>query len=300
MASIGHDQCRGIIAAMLTPLTPDERLDRAPCEALVHTLLDEGQIGLYLSGSTGEGYALDDAVRVDLFQVAAAAARSRPDRATLIAQVGGVPTRRAVALARAAADAGCDAVSAITPAGGRYSFEEYKAYYQVLAAQSPLPLFVYHIPVVTGLRFSRPQLSELLELRNVVGMKYTNEDLFVLERLVTRHPDKVLLMGADQMLAFGLLAGAVGAIGTTYNLLGPVAIRIHRAVERGDMRAAVGEQGVLNAFVEALYEGGGLRGFKALAAERFGWPSAVSPEPGLTPPPEVYAPMKRVLEAARG
>ncbi|MFW6158770.1 MAG: dihydrodipicolinate synthase family protein, partial [Planctomycetota bacterium] len=253
---------------------------------------------LYLAGNTGEWYGLDDEVRVDLFHVATGAARSRGAGATMIAHVGGVATRRAVTMAEAAAEAGCDAVSAMIPPAGRYSFREITRYYRTLAGASPLPLLVYHIPLLTGQERSHGELGELLDLPNVVGMKYTSLDLFTLERVAAAHRDKVVLMGADQALMFGLLAGAVGAIGTTYNLMGPVAVMIHRAVERGDLETARRGQAVLNEFVDALRRGGGLRGFKALAADRLGWACSRSPEPGITPDPETYRPMAEVLDRA--
>ena len=293
-----RDDCGGIFSALLTPLTPDERLDEPTCERLVQKLLDQGQVGLFLSGTTGEGYALDDDVRVAVYQTAAAVVRKRPDRKVLIAQVGGVPTRRAVALARAAAEAGCDAVGAMAPHGGRYSFEELLDYYRVLAAEAPVPFFAYHIPSLTGYDLSRQQLSQFLELPNVLGMKYTSTDLCILERLVTRHPDKIFFNGHDGVLMLGLIAGAVGAIGLIYNLLGPLAVKLYQAVRRGDLETARRAQSGLNAFIEPLEAAGGLRPFKALAAEHLGWDSVTSPAPARIPPPETYAAMKVALDDA--
>ena len=296
MSASLREKCRGALAAMLTPLTPDERLDVASCENLANALLDEGQVGLYVGGNTGEQYAIDDSVRAELFEAVMNAVRTREKKPVIIAHVGGVPTRRAAAMARAAADAGCDAVAAMTPLGGRHSIEELVDYYRTLAGESSLPLLAYHVPIRGGFGFSREQLSMVLELPNVAGVKYTSFDLFTLERLATLHPDKVILMGSDEMLMFGLLAGAAGGIGSTYNLIGPVAVKLCAAVERRDLETALRAQGIINVFVEALFKGGGLRGFKALAAERLNWPSAKSPSPGATPPPEVYAPMTTALD----
>lgn len=288
----------GIFSAMLTPLKEDESYDAEAGERLAHALLDEGQRGLYVAGGTGEEYAIDDSVRVAAFGVTARASQVRGKNERIIAHVGGVPTRRAASLARAAAEAGCHAIAAIPPHGGKYSYEELTGYYRALAAATPLPLFVYHIPEVSGYDYSREHLSRWLEMPNVLGMKFTSFDLFRLERLAALHPDKVIFSGADQMLAQGLASGARGAIGSTYNLAGPLALRIYAAVRDNNMAAAILLQGRLNHFIEHFLAEGRLRGFKALAAERFGWASACSPAPGLTPSTSALEGMRQALACA--
>jgi N-acetylneuraminate lyase len=281
---------------MLTPLTEDEQLDVDATQSLANALLDQGQPGLYVAGNTGEGFALDDAVRVELFNVVAAVAGSRDERPVIIAHVGSVPTRRTITLAHAAAEAGCDAVAAMAPGGIPYTFDEVRGYYRDLAAASPLPTLVYHIPMRSGLDYNADQLGELLELPGVVGMKYTDVNMFTLERITAAHPDKIVLMGADQQLVFGLQAGAVGAVGTTYNLIGPVAAKLFAALARDDLATALRAQSLINQFVTPLLACGGLPAFKALAAERFGWSCASPVAPGRAVPPEVYAPMRAALD----
>src|SRR4051812_24517706 len=111
--ALRRGDCGGIVAAILTPLTDEDRLDRASFERLAHALLDEGQRGLYVAGGTGEGFALDDEVRVEAYRAAADVVRQRGRGERVFAHVGGVHTRRAIAMAVAAADAGCDAIAAL-------------------------------------------------------------------------------------------------------------------------------------------------------------------------------------------
>jgi N-acetylneuraminate lyase len=288
---------RGIYAATLTPLDEDESLDEEACAALVDRLLSEGQAGLYLTGGTGEEYAIDDEVRIALYPVAVRAARGR---GRTIAHVGGTPTRRALRMLRAACDAGVDAVAAIAPHGGRYEFDELLAYYRKLAAESAVPLLGYHIPHVTGYDLSLDELSGLVELPNVAGLKFTCSDFMLLERLGDRHPEKLFFAGKDEMLLSGLAAGAHGGIGTSYNLLGALAVELVRRFDAGDLPGALQCQRGINGYIEALRRcPNNLRAVKLLAAEEFGWAAAVSPAPGEMPPGESIEPMRRALRAAR-
>jgi N-acetylneuraminate lyase len=288
---------RGIYAATLTPLKEDESLDASAFAELVDRLLAEGQAGLYLAGGTGEEYAIDDEVRIALYPIAVEAARGR---GRMIAHIGGVPTRRALKLLRAAGDAGVDAVAAIAPHGGKYSVEELLSYYRVLAAESPVPLLAYHIPRLTGYDLSLDELCQLVELPGVAGLKFTSSDFYLLERLVGRYPGKFFFSGWDQMLLSALAAGANGGIGTTYNLLGRVAVELLERFDAGDLAAARVMQGVINDFLGAYHScPNHLRAFKLLAAEECGWERAISPAPGAMPAPESIEPLRRALRAAR-
>lgn len=293
-----REDYRGIFSAILTPLTEEEALDEGAFEALAHALLEEGQAGLYITGGTGEAFGISDEVRVAAFKIAARVARARGGNAKIIAHVGGVHTRRGCALARAAAEAGCDAIAAIPPYGGKYSFEELIEYYACLAKASPLPTFVYHVPHASGYDFPRERITRWLELPNVMGLKFTSHDLFKLERLATLHADKVLFNGPDEILMSGLSCGAVGAIGLCYNLVGPLALKIHAAVRRGDTATALAGQGALNEFIEAYFKAGSFQAFKMAAARRYCWQSSRSPAPALPASTETVDALTRAMDSA--
>jgi N-acetylneuraminate lyase len=287
---------KGIYPAMLTPLEQDETLDERACADLTGRLLDGGAAGLYVTGSTGEWFGIDDETRREVYRVSVAAARGR---GRIIAHVGGVPTKRAARLARSAADFGADAVSAVPPPGDRLSAAELCSYYECIASECGLPLFAYHVPHRTGYALDHSGLSAVLETPGVEGMKYTDEDMYVLERLTSRFPEKTFFMGDDEMLLCGFCAGAGGAIGTTYNLTLPLARAILDAFERGDLDAARAAQRALNGFIEEIRKlPSPLRAVKALAAETYGWTSNASPSPGHVPSTDEIRGARLALERA--
>jgi N-acetylneuraminate lyase len=287
---------QGIYSACFTPFTEDQSLDDHAFEQLCRAVLNEGQRGLYVCGTTGEGFVLEDATRMRAFRTAAAAAS--PSKARVIAHVGGVTTRRAVLLAREAAVTGCDAIAALPPYGGAYSYDELTSYYSCLAQATPLPLLVYHIPERSGYQLTLDQLSRWLMLPNVLGLKYSCSDLALMERVIARHPDRMIFHGNDNLLMHGLLCGATGAIGGTYNLTGPIALKIHAAFHRMDMETMRKAQAALNGFISTRNGHGGHVTMKALAAKRYVWQSGRSPLPSGEANAEDVAVLEQALDEA--
>lgn len=288
---------RGVYAAMLTPLNEDERLDEKTAVKLVDKLLNQKLAGLYVCGSTGEAFGLDDEVRMRAYRIAVDIAEGR---GKIIAHVGGAHTRRAIALAEAAADVGADAVSAIAPYGHVYGFEEVKSYYAEIARRSSLPLIIYHLPKFSGYSLSADQMAELLSIDNVIGLKYTEYDMYTLERLIDRFPDKAIFNGADESLLPALSIGAIGAIGSNYNVIPGPAVAVTEAFWKGDIEGARNAQAVINRCVDVLFSTPQrLRAFKVAAANILGLPEmVVSPAPGSAPAPELVARLQKAFEEA--
>ncbi len=73
-------------------------------------------------------------------------------------------------------------------------------------------MIVYEVPVRTNRPLPLAVLSEILNLPNVAGIKFTSQDLFKFSQLKTAHPDKVFYFGFDEIF---LSAGALGAMGAS-------------------------------------------------------------------------------------
>lgn len=130
---------------------------------------------------------------------------------TLIAHVGCVSTMESQQLAQAAEGYGYDAVSAVTPFYYPFSFEEHCAHYQaIIDSANGLPMVVYNIPVLSGVKLTLDQIGTLVTLPGVGALKQTSGDLYQMEQIRRSHPDLVLYNGFDEIFASGLVAGADG------------------------------------------------------------------------------------------
>jgi N-acetylneuraminate lyase len=236
----------GILPAVVTPLDSAGRFRADSFERLLERLYSAGVDGLYVCGQTGEGLQQSVAQRKLVTERAVA---NSPGGKAVIVHVGAASTADAVELARHASRAGARAVSSLPPAGS-YSFEEIRGYYSDLAAASDLPLLVYYFPSVAPALRTTEQMLELCAIPNVVGLKYTDADLFRLWQL--RRAGAVVFNGYDEMLCAGLLMGASGGIGSTYNLLPGAYVELFARARAGDWETARAIQYDIDEFIEVI------------------------------------------------
>lgn len=250
----------GILSALVTPFDGDGRVNETAVAPLIEFELGQGIDGFYVGGSTGEAFLQSPDERTRLLRSVAAA---NSGRGTLIAHVGAIATEEVVAMARAAADAGYDAVSAVPPFYYDFSAAELAAHYRALAAAMPLPVIIYNfggkVPKLTT-----DVILSLLDDRRFAGVKHTSTDLYQLDRLKAHRPDAAIFNGYDEMCLAGLAMGADGAIGTTYNFMGAHFVAILQAFREGRMDRALALQRRANRVIDVLAEVGVFPGTKAI------------------------------------
>jgi N-acetylneuraminate lyase len=217
----------GILPAVVTPFDDSGRFRHDTFEALLGRCYEAGADGVYVCGTTGEGPLQSTRQRKE---VAEAAVRLSPQGSQVLVHIGAPSTDEAVELARHAAHAGASAISSLPPVGG-YGFPEIRAYYARLAEEAGVPLFVYYYPEIAPSLLGLDQLLEICAIPGVGGIKLTDFDLYRLS--VLRAEGVTVFNGRDEVLAAGLLMGASGGVGTFYNLLPALFVRIHAAARAG-------------------------------------------------------------------
>ena len=148
--------------------------------------------------------------------------------------IGSTALKEALYLGKIAQESGYDAIASVPPFYYQYKKEEIFAYYEALTKRIKLPLFIYNIPSNTNINFSFTDLDYLLKIDNIIGLKHTSTDFFVIERVKEHNPDSIIFNGPDQMLLAGLSMGCDGGIGSTYNLLPDDFCKIFYSFQNGD------------------------------------------------------------------
>ncbi|MFY9295112.1 MAG: N-acetylneuraminate lyase [Caldicoprobacterales bacterium] len=241
-------QIQGVIPALVTPFKEDESVDEEKTRNLVEYLLDIGVDGFYLTGSTGEGFLMDETERKKVVEVVIDQVK---DRVPVIVHVGAISTKISVELAKHAYEAGAAAVSSVPPFYYKFSFDEIYNYYKDISDATPLPLIIYSIPATTGVDMGIDAIVKLAEIDNVKGIKYTSMNHFEMQRIKERLSGNfAVYSGADEMALSGMLMGADGIIGSSYNCIPEVFIQMLSAIEEGDINVAKEHQIIANDIIE--------------------------------------------------
>ena len=264
------DELRGIFSAIITPTREDESIDYDVLEDLVEGQLARGVEGFYCCGSSGEGPLLSVEERQ---RVVDTVVRRADGRVPVIAHVGAPRSADAVTLARAAAESGADAVSAVPPYYYKYGQEEIEAYYRAILAASDLPVILYNIPQFTGVSFDKRNSAALFAEPRVIGLKHTEHDLYALERLRSAFPEKILFNGFDEVYLSALAAGATATVGTTVNIQPELFLAVRAAFRAGDMATASRVQSQINHVIETLVAHGVFTATKYVASLQ-GYPTS--------------------------
>jgi 4-hydroxy-tetrahydrodipicolinate synthase len=231
-------ELRGIIPAVITPFTLDERVDEAAFRKVLNVLIDQGVHGLFPVGTGGEFSALTLEEKKRLMEVTVHEAGGR---VFVMPNVGAITTAESVVLAQHAEAVGCDAVSAVTPYFLKPSQEELFEHYRAICGAVRLPVLAYNIPERTGgVALSVATVSRLArETPNFAGIKDSTGDLSNAAELIQACPSGFsVFMGRDTLIFGALLYGCAGAVAATANVAPALAVGIYDAVMAGNLPKA--------------------------------------------------------------
>lgn len=241
---------KGIVPALITPLTQAEEVDEAGLRELVDRLIDAGVHGLFVLGTNGEFIALSEAEKL---RVAAIAVDQARGRVPVIAGTGAYATRDVIELNHKMQDAGVDAVSVITPYFNGATQAELFTHYERIAQGTSLPVVLYTIPAKTGITLNVDTVRRLSEIPNIRGIKDSGGDFDRLLQLINlRRDDFSVFTGTDSMILWTLIAGGDGAVAATTNAVPSVVMSIWNNFQSGDIDAARRAQESLRALRDAF------------------------------------------------
>lgn len=231
----------GLIDAPFTPFYPNGEVNFEIIPAYADLLARNGLKGVFINGSSGEGYLLTEQERMDL---AEAWRKAVPKEFKLIVHVGSTSVCISERLARHAAQIGAWGIGAMaTPFPQINRVEELVDYCEAIANAAPaLPFYYYHIPAFNHAYVSMPDFLKQVDGRipNFAGIKYTFESLYEYNRCRRYKNGKFdMLHGQDETLLPCLaMGGAQGGIGGTTNYNARVLTGIQRAWAEGDIETA--------------------------------------------------------------
>jgi 4-hydroxy-tetrahydrodipicolinate synthase len=223
-----------VLTAMVTPFTDDGRLDLDAAQHLATHLVDSGNDGLVLSGTTGESPTTSDEEKVALVR---AVLEAVGDRAQVVAGVGTNDTAHTVEGARAAAEAGAHGLLVVTPYYSKPPQAGLVAHFTTVADATDLPVMLYDIPGRTGTKIASETLVRLAEHERVLAVKDAAGDLYAGAWVMAR-TDLAYYSGDDALNLAWLAHGGVGLVSVVAHVAGQQYRAMVEAVLEGDLTTA--------------------------------------------------------------
>lgn len=248
---------RGIVPPVVTPLTADHELDPPRLRAHIDHMLAAGVHGIFVLGTTGEFYALDEREKQ---AVVADAVAHVNGRSPVYAGTGAETTREVIRLTKMAEREGAAGVSVITPYFLKPTQSELFDHFRRVAESTPLPVVLYNNPATCGGLSIEPEtVAQLAELPNIVGIKDSSGDLQNTIEIVRQTPRDTfsVLNGRDTLIHAALQAGAQGAIPASCNIAPALCVGIYDSFVKGDAEAARAFQSRLHGVRMAMSLGTG-------------------------------------------
>lgn len=202
---------------MVTPFTPSGEVDLPGAAKLARYLVDNGNDGLVVCGSTGESSVLTDDERVQLWEAVVGVVN-----VPVIAGSTSNDTIHSVELTKRAESAGVAGILAVTPYYNRPAQSGIEAHFRAVAQATSLPVILYDIPIRSGRKIAIETVTRLVASEsNVIGIKDATGDPATTAKLLSLFPDGFECYCGDDGLTLPLLSiGAVGLIGVASHWTG--------------------------------------------------------------------------------
>ena len=235
------EKIKGLIDAPFTPFYENGEVNYEPIEAYAKLLKNNGLKGVFINGSSGEGYMLTASERMKLAEKWIEAA---PKEFKVIVHVGSTCVKMSRSLAAHAQEIGAWGIGAMaTPFPKIGRIEELVRYCEEIACGAPeLPFYYYHIPAFNNAYLPMLDFLKAVDGRisNFAGIKYTYESLYEYNQCRLYKAGKFdMLHGQDETILPCLaMGGAQGGIGGTTNYNGRALVGILDAWAEGDIEKA--------------------------------------------------------------
>jgi 4-hydroxy-tetrahydrodipicolinate synthase len=223
-----------VITAIVTPFDQDGSVNIGAFRDLANHLIDQGNDGLVVCGTTGESPTLSDDEKLELF---AAAKDAVGDRATIIAGTGTYDTHHSVQLTKRAHELGVDAFLVVTPYYNKPPQRAIVRHFQEIAGVTDKPIVAYNIPARVVIDIESKTIAQLAEIENVVAVKQAY-DVMEEARFIAQETRLDLYSGDDPITFDFLELGGVGVVSVTAHIWGEQIKQMIRRYREGDVDGA--------------------------------------------------------------
>lgn len=287
-----------MLLPITTPFNSDGAVDLAGLHSNILRWNETAISGYVVLGSTGERVNLDEAERLEVIATAREAA---PPNRLFIAGVGQQSTRGTIReIEKLNAAVAVDAVLVITPHFYRAAITQdaLVKHYRAVADRSPVPLILYSMPALTGIKIEPATAAALSDHENIIGIKDSSNDVAALQETINlAQADFAVLTGNGTVLREALAAGACGGILAVGCVAPELCFEIFSAAKSGNQERSQRLQSALTPLAAAVTTRFGIGGLKA-ALDMNGYAGGHVRAPLRAPDNQARAEIQRCLHAA--
>lgn len=288
---------KGIFPPLVTPFREDESIDWEGLRFNLERYNATGLDGYVVLGTNGEFPLLQREEKIELIQFVRLYAHQAKQ---VIAGTGAESTRGTIALSREAAHCGADAVLILPPHYYKGSMNEalLEKHFLSVADALNVPVFLYNMPLNTGINLSSSLVIRLARHPNIIGIKDTSGNIIQMAEIIAGSPDSFsVFAGSASFLLPTLILGGKGGTLALANVLPDLCVEIYRAVERGDYQKARTLQLQILEANAAVTTRWGIAGAK-MAMDLLGYCGGFPRKPLLPLDPSYIPELKRILRQA--
>lgn len=237
---------------MVTPFHNDGSIDIDSAVKLAKKLVEQGNDGLVLNGTTGESPTTHAPEKSELI---AAVVEAVGSEAYVVAGAGSNDTAHAIRMAKQAEEAGADGLLVVTPYYSRPSQRGVVAHIEAIADSTELPVMLYDIPGRTGVRISTESYIKLAQHEKIIAVKDATGDVSTAAVNIAA-TDLVWYSGDDGLYLPFLSIGAVGLVSVVAHVASQDFASVGNLFHEGNHKDALKIAQKLQPLTDAVMSGG--------------------------------------------
>jgi 4-hydroxy-tetrahydrodipicolinate synthase len=229
-------ELRGVFTVMITPFTPDDKIDEVGLRANIDWYIKEGIHGVDCTGSTGEFIALSEEERKRVVDITIEQVNGR---VPVIVGTAGDSTKDTIKWTKYAKDSGADAAMIVNPYYHMPDENELYEHYKAIAKAVDIPIMIYNNKWTTGVDASAELIARLSEIDNILYVKESSADVRRVHDIIMLAGEKITVFcGWEDIALESFILGAKGWISATANIIPKMCVNLFESVEKGDISEA--------------------------------------------------------------
>ena len=230
-------QWNGVMPAVTTKFTADDKLDFNMFEVNVKAQLEAGVSGIILGGTLGEASTLLEEEKRELVRGTVGIVKGS---VPIIMNIAEQTTRGAIEAANKAEQDGAKGLMMLPPMRYMATDHETVTYFSEVAKNTSLPIMVYNNPVDYKIEVTLDMFEELLKFDTIQAVKESTRDISNVTRIINRFGDRLkILSGVDTLALESLLMGSHGWVSGLVDAFPKETVAIYKLAKEGRIDEAL-------------------------------------------------------------